>query len=91
MFDDIQWGEETFRDLIEHVALLSTGVPILLICMARPELVERRPTWPVSLPLGPLMDEAVHELIPGEIEDDLRDRIAQPREATPSSSPRCWR
>ena len=25
VFDDIQWGEETFHDLIEHVALLSTG------------------------------------------------------------------
>jgi class 3 adenylate cyclase/tetratricopeptide (TPR) repeat protein len=76
VFDDIQWGEETFRDLIEHVALLSTGVPILLLCMARPELVERRPTWPVSLPLGPLVDEAVDELIPRQIEGDLRDRIA---------------
>ena len=43
VFDDIQWGEETFRDLIEHVALLSTGAPILLLCMARPELTERRP------------------------------------------------
>jgi class 3 adenylate cyclase/tetratricopeptide (TPR) repeat protein len=77
VFDDIQWGEETFRDLIEHVALLATGVPLLLLCMARPELVERRPTWPVTLPLGPLMDEAVDELIPQKIADDLRRRIAR--------------
>src|SRR5215217_7066798 len=64
VLDDIQWGEETFRDLVEHVALLSTGAPILLVCMARPELVERRPTWPVTLSLAPLVDEAVDELIP---------------------------
>src|SRR5437588_4998012 len=44
VFDDIQWGEETFRDLVEHVALLSSGAPVLLLCMARPELTESHPT-----------------------------------------------
>ena len=83
VFDDIQWGEDTFRDLIEHVALLSTGVPILLLCMARPELVERRPTWPVALPLGPLVADAVDELIPEEIEADLRERIARAAAGNP--------
>ena len=29
VFEDIQWGEPTFHDLIEHVALLSTGAAIL--------------------------------------------------------------
>ena len=43
VFDDIQWGEETFLDLVESMALLSAGAPLLLLCMARPELVERRP------------------------------------------------
>ena len=43
VFDDIQWGEETFLDLVESTALLSAGAPLLLLCMARPELVERRP------------------------------------------------
>ena len=76
VFDDIQWGEETFRDLVEHVALLSSGAPILLICMARPELVERRPTWPVTLALEPLVDAAVDELIPHEMSGELRERIA---------------
>ena len=48
VFDDIQWGEETFLDLVEHVALLSSGAPILLLCIARPELLDRRPAWPVD-------------------------------------------
>ena len=64
VFDDIQWGEETFLDLVEQVALLSSGAPILLLCMARPELLERRPSWPVALRLAPLDDEDVDELIP---------------------------
>jgi class 3 adenylate cyclase/tetratricopeptide (TPR) repeat protein len=76
VFDDIQWGEETFLDLIEHVALLSSGASILLLCMARPELTERRSAWPVTLRLEPLGDEAVEELIPERISGELRDKIA---------------
>ena len=37
VFDDVQWGEETFLNLLEHLALLSSGTPILLLAMSRPE------------------------------------------------------
>jgi class 3 adenylate cyclase/tetratricopeptide (TPR) repeat protein len=77
VFDDIQWGEQTFLDLIEHVALLSSGAPILLLCLARPELSERRPAWPVTLRLEPLSDEAVEELIAERAAGDLRTKIAR--------------
>src|SRR6185295_13817723 len=77
VFDDIQWGEETFCDLIEHVALLSSGASILLFCMARPELTERRPTWPVTLRLEPLRNEDVDELIPERISGEMRDKIVR--------------
>jgi class 3 adenylate cyclase/tetratricopeptide (TPR) repeat protein len=76
VFDDIQWGEQTFLDLIEHIVLLSAGASILVFCIARPELAERRPTWPVTLRLEPLGDEAVNELIPQRIPSELRDKIA---------------
>ena len=76
VFDDIQWGEETFLDLVEHVVLLSSGASILLFCMARPELAERRPTWPVTLRLEPLGEEDVDQLIPERIATELRERIA---------------
>ena len=75
VFDDIQWGEETFLDLIEHAALLSSGAAILLLCLARPELVERRPTWPVALRLEPLSETDVGELLPGTILSRQRDLI----------------
>jgi class 3 adenylate cyclase/tetratricopeptide (TPR) repeat protein len=45
VFDDIHWAEPTLLDLIEHVADLSRDVSILLMCIARPELLERRPSW----------------------------------------------
>jgi class 3 adenylate cyclase/tetratricopeptide (TPR) repeat protein len=76
VFDDIQWGEETFRELIEHVALLSSGASILLMCIARPELSELHPAWPVTLRLEPLGDEDVEELMAERIPAKLRDGIA---------------
>jgi class 3 adenylate cyclase/tetratricopeptide (TPR) repeat protein len=77
IFDDIHWGEETFRDLVEHVALLSSGVPILLICTARPELSERRPGWPVTIRLEPLDDEDADKLMAEGIPPALRTKIAR--------------
>jgi class 3 adenylate cyclase len=45
VFDDIHWGEGTFLDLVDHTADLSRGSPLLLLCLARPELLEVRPAW----------------------------------------------
>jgi class 3 adenylate cyclase/tetratricopeptide (TPR) repeat protein len=76
VLDDIQWGEDTFLDLIEHVSLLS-GAPFLLLCIARPELSERRPQWPVALRLRPLARDDVEALLPDTVTADLRDRIVR--------------
>jgi class 3 adenylate cyclase len=77
VFDDIQWGEETFLDLVEHVGLLSGGVPMLLLCMARPELTEHRPGWAVALNLAPLPESDVQTLVPKAIGAELRERIVR--------------
>ncbi len=45
VLDDIQWAEPVFLDLIEHIADWSRDAPILLLCIARPELLELRPGW----------------------------------------------
>jgi class 3 adenylate cyclase/tetratricopeptide (TPR) repeat protein len=75
VFDDVQWAEETFLDLVEHVALLSSA-PILLLCLARPDFAERRPEWPVSFRLEPLAGDDVEALIPASLSAELRSRIA---------------
>jgi class 3 adenylate cyclase/tetratricopeptide (TPR) repeat protein len=75
VFDDVQWAEETFLDLIEHVALLSSA-PILLLCLARPDFAEGHPEWPVSLRLDALTDAEAGQLIPESLPADLRSRIA---------------
>ena len=45
VFDDLQWAEPTFLDLVEHVTDLSRDAPIMMLCMARPELLDERPGW----------------------------------------------
>lgn len=83
IFDDLQWAEETFLDLLEHLALLSRDAPILLLCMARPELSELRTGWPVALRLQPLEAEPVSELIPDTLPAALRDKIAHSAAGNP--------
>jgi class 3 adenylate cyclase/tetratricopeptide (TPR) repeat protein len=76
LFDDIQWGEETFVDLIEHVALLSNGAPLMILCMARPELLDTRPSWPVTVRLAPLSGADTDSLIGARVPAELGAKIA---------------
>jgi class 3 adenylate cyclase/tetratricopeptide (TPR) repeat protein len=88
VFDDIQWGEATFLDLIEHVADLSRGAPILLLCMARPELIDARPGWAggkhnaTTVLLEPLPRDAVEELLVA-LTGDVDDRIREAADGNP--------
>ncbi|HZD86706.1 MAG TPA: BTAD domain-containing putative transcriptional regulator, partial [Gaiellaceae bacterium] len=77
VFDDIHRGEETFLDLVEGLALLSSEAALLVVCMARPELLRRRPEWPVTLRLDPLGDEQVAEMIGNRVPAGVRDRITR--------------
>jgi class 3 adenylate cyclase/tetratricopeptide (TPR) repeat protein len=45
LLDDLHWAEPTLLDLVEHVADWSREAPILLCCLARPELLDARPGW----------------------------------------------
>ncbi|MGH2943148.1 MAG: ATP-binding protein, partial [Solirubrobacteraceae bacterium] len=45
VFDDIHWGEPTFLDLIEHLADWTRDAAVLVLCIARQELLEIRPGW----------------------------------------------
>jgi class 3 adenylate cyclase len=67
VFDDIQWGEEPLLDLVEHIAFVSTGAPILLLCMARPELLDRRGGWGGVMRLEPLDGEDAERLLGARI------------------------
>ena len=77
VFDDIHLGEDTFLDLVDHLAAHPPAAPILLLALARPELIERRPGWTVALHLDPLRRENVDELFPDELGGALRETIAR--------------
>jgi class 3 adenylate cyclase len=94
VFDDIHWGEPAFLDLVEHVAEMSRQAPILLLCMARPELLDHRPGWgsgklnATTLLLEPLdsaeAEELIGRLLGGvELEPGLGERIRLAAEGNP--------
>jgi class 3 adenylate cyclase/tetratricopeptide (TPR) repeat protein len=69
IFEDVHWAESTLLDLIENIADLSRGVSLLIVCSARPELLETRPGWAggksnaTSVLLEPLNDSSTLRLI----------------------------
>jgi class 3 adenylate cyclase/tetratricopeptide (TPR) repeat protein len=85
VFDDIHWAEPTFLELLEHVADLSRDVPLLLLCLARPELLDRRPGWgggklnATTLLLEPLSSTETDELLERLLRDTALDRDLQAR------------
>jgi class 3 adenylate cyclase/tetratricopeptide (TPR) repeat protein len=83
IIDDMNWAESPLLDLIEHVAVWSRDAPILLICMARPEFFDNRPSWPwgslntSTAILSPLRQRGTEQLIAhllGHAEIDPRAR-----------------
>ena len=68
LFEDIHWADGSLLDLLETLAARTRDVPLLLLALARPELLSERPGWAGGLPaytallLDPLSDEAAHEL-----------------------------
>jgi class 3 adenylate cyclase/tetratricopeptide (TPR) repeat protein len=91
VLDDLHWAEETLLDLVEHVADLSRDAPLLLLCMARPELLERRPSWgggkwnATTVLLEPLDAAQTERLITalGGVDEEMEERILQVAEGNP--------
>ncbi len=94
VFDDLQWAEPVFLDLIEYVSDWSRDAPIFLLCVARPELLELRPGWgggklnATTILLEALSVEDCELLISrlaggAQLTDDVRERILQAADGNP--------
>ncbi len=94
VIDDIQWAEPTLLELIEYIADWSRDAPILLACMARPELLEERPAWgggklnATAIALEPLTAEECETLVANllavdDVAADVRERVAAAAEGHP--------
>jgi class 3 adenylate cyclase/tetratricopeptide (TPR) repeat protein len=92
VLDDVNWGEPTFLDLVENLPAWSRDAPILLLCMARPELLDIRPGWAAPKPhattlmLEPLADDETRTLIEnlvGDADDRVSRRVVETAEGNP--------
>ncbi len=86
VFEDLHWADEGLLDFIEELAERTTQSPILVLTLARPELVERRPDWGTTrrrsllMHLSRLDDMAMKELVAGlapGIPRAVVDRLAE--------------
>jgi class 3 adenylate cyclase/tetratricopeptide (TPR) repeat protein len=90
-FDDIQWGEPTFLDLVDHIADLSRGAPLFVLCLARPELLDKRTGWgggklnATTVLLAPLSADECVELIKvhGGVDSAVEERILAAADGNP--------
>ncbi len=69
VFEDLHWADAALLAFLEHLADWSEGVPLLLLCTARPELYEQHPSWAAGLRnattinLAPLTQDETARLI----------------------------
>ncbi len=92
VFEDMQWADAGLLDFIEYLLDWSRSLPLFVLVLARPEFVERRPSWGAgrrsftSLYLESLSPEAMNDLLAGLVPglpDELRGSILARAEGIP--------
>ncbi len=81
VFEDLHWADNGLLDFVDHLVDWASAVPLLVVCTARPELLERRPGWgggkrdAATLSLSPLTADETARLVAA-----LLERAALPAE-----------
>jgi class 3 adenylate cyclase/tetratricopeptide (TPR) repeat protein len=92
VFEDMHWADASLLDFVEYLLEWSRDHPLFVITLARPDLVERRPTWGAgsrsfnAIYLEPLSEQAMQELLAGLVPglpQELRARILARAEGVP--------
>ncbi len=92
--EDLHWASESLLDLLEAVARGCSAAPVMLLCTARPELLEAYPTWSSSLPDATVLElaalderdsrELIDELLgPGDAARAVANSVANVAEGNP--------
>jgi len=83
VFEDLHWADDTLLDFVDHLAEWVSGVPLLLVATARPELLDRRPDWgggkrnATTLSLAPLTDTETAKLLANLLDRAVLDAETQ--------------
>jgi class 3 adenylate cyclase/tetratricopeptide (TPR) repeat protein len=92
VFEDMQWADESLLDFLEYLLEWSRSHPLYVLVLARPELVDKRPSWGAgkrnfaSLYLEPLSEQSMGDLLTGLVpglSNDLQARILERAEGVP--------
>ncbi|MDQ3067893.1 MAG: AAA family ATPase, partial [Actinomycetota bacterium] len=94
VFEDVHWAEEPLLELIEHLAERVKDAPLMIICLARPELLDIRPGWgggrlrAGATELEPLAPEESEELLDAlladrELSTSERETLLEKTEGNP--------
>src|SRR5437899_427001 len=92
VFEDLHWSSDSLLDLFEFVMQPRGDLPLLMIALSRPELLDRRPGWGggrrnyTSISLEPLSDRETAQLVERLLEGcpaELVDRIVRHAEGNP--------
>ena len=94
VFEDIHWAEDPLLELIEHLATWVREAPLLIIGLARPELLDVRPGWgggrmrATAIELDPLQasesEQLLEALLPGDgLDSEARRRLLEKTEGNP--------
>jgi tetratricopeptide (TPR) repeat protein len=81
VFEDLHWADEVFLDFLDHLVEWAADIPLLVVVTARPELLDRRPSWgggksnSTIVSLTPLSDADTARLV-----DSLLERTPVPAE-----------
>src|SRR5262249_11219720 len=94
VLDDAHWADSALLDLLESLTDWARDVPLLILCLARPELLDSRPTWAggklnsSTVALQPLREEAAKSLVEAlagstRLSVSVRERLLSLAEGNP--------
>ncbi|HUA03904.1 MAG TPA: BTAD domain-containing putative transcriptional regulator [Solirubrobacteraceae bacterium] len=75
-FEDLHWADDGLLDFVDHLATSCQGMPLVLVCTGRPELLKRRAEWTAAaspaaiVELSPLSDHETRTLVGALLEQD---------------------
>jgi class 3 adenylate cyclase/tetratricopeptide (TPR) repeat protein len=81
--EDLHWADPALLDFLSYFAEWAAGVPLLLLCTARPELFENRESWAAgtrnahTINLTRLSEQETSELVQGLLEQTVAEEVRE--------------